>query len=142
MRSLSPVSRQSLITAIIEIGGSEATRAPKAGLRLAISETVAAVDLFGGILILVGYQTHAGSLSFSSCSSHSRSCSCTTSGRWKARRVRLIERTSTRILALSVASCSLFRWDQGGVRRTTASQRNEVGKNTGLFVRGSYGAVM
>jgi len=43
MRAVSLVSRQSQITAMIEISGRDATRAPKAGLRLAISATAAAI---------------------------------------------------------------------------------------------------
>ncbi len=42
IRSLSPVSRHNQITAMIEMSGSDATSAPKAGLRLAISDTAAA----------------------------------------------------------------------------------------------------
>jgi len=42
IRAASAVSRHNQMTAMIEINGREATRAPKAGLRLAVSETRAA----------------------------------------------------------------------------------------------------
>ena len=45
MRLASPVSRHNHITAITEISGSEATRAPNAGLRFATSDTMAAINL-------------------------------------------------------------------------------------------------
>ena len=41
-RVASAVSRRSHMTAMIEISGSDATKAPKAGLRLATSDTIAA----------------------------------------------------------------------------------------------------
>src|SRR5690242_2208384 len=43
-RSASPVSRHNHTTAIMEISGSEATRAPNAGLRLATSDTTATIN--------------------------------------------------------------------------------------------------
>src|SRR5215831_18700845 len=42
IRAASAVSRHNQMTAMIEINGREATRAPKAGLRLAVSATRAA----------------------------------------------------------------------------------------------------
>jgi len=40
----SPVSRHNHMIAIIEISGSDATKAPNAGLRLATSDTMAAIN--------------------------------------------------------------------------------------------------
>lgn len=44
MRAVSAVSRHSHMTDIMEISGSDATKAPNAGLRFAMSDTMAAIN--------------------------------------------------------------------------------------------------
>src|SRR5579863_3010890 len=51
IRIVSAVSRHNQITAIIEISGSDATTAPNAGLRFAISDTMAIINPESAALI-------------------------------------------------------------------------------------------
>ena len=89
---------------VMKVGGDGRAFSPRRSSPI----MVATIDLFGGILILVGYQTRWTSIVLDRVRRTHAAYSCTISGPWKARRALPIKRISTKISPSSAALLLIY----------------------------------